>query len=50
MPKVERTLGWLFVVVVIAAVGGAIYAATQPMEDVTSHLHLQNHLDMQKMH
>ena len=39
--RVEPALGWLFVVVVIAALGGAIYVATQPMVDVTSHVDIR---------
>jgi choline-glycine betaine transporter len=33
--SVERLLGWLFVVIVIAVMGAALYVATQPFVDVT---------------
>jgi hypothetical protein len=40
--RVEPLFGWLFLVVVFAALGAAIYVATQPMVDVTSHLDIQH--------
>jgi hypothetical protein len=39
--KVELVFGWLFVVVVIAALCGAIYVATQPM-DMTNHAEVRH--------
>jgi hypothetical protein len=39
--RVEPVYGWLFVVVAIAALGAAIYVATQPVVDVTSHVDMR---------
>jgi uncharacterized membrane protein len=39
--RVEPALGWLFVVVIIAALGATFYVATQPVVDVTSHVDIR---------
>ncbi|HEX5957915.1 MAG TPA: hypothetical protein VFY92_04570 [Hyphomicrobiaceae bacterium] len=35
---VEPTLGWLFVIVIIVALGAVILSATQPTTEVTSRI------------
>jgi hypothetical protein len=31
-------LGWLFVIIVIAALGGVLYVATRPMVELSGHI------------